>query len=282
MSPASRRGLGRGLDALIPATQKSAATTEVPVAAISSNPRQPRQHFDPEHLQELADSIKAHGVLQPLVVARTADSGKFTLIAGERRLEAAKLAGLTSVPAVVREATDQQMLELALVENIQREDLGPLESAQAFKYLIENFNLSHEDIASRLGKSRVTITNTLRLLRLPAKTQEALASGQITEAHARALLSLTSAQSINNALGTVISKGLNVRQTEELVRQLSGHKPEARAKPAKPADVRSLENRLQDSLGTKVTLNKSRRGGTIVLHFYSDEELTSITERLLG
>jgi ParB family chromosome partitioning protein len=283
MSPASsRRGLGRGLDALLPSAEPAAGTTEVPVSAISRNPRQPRQHFDPARLKELADSIQAHGVLQPLVVARNSDPTQYTLITGERRLEAAKLAGLSAVPVIVRQAGDQQLLELALVENIQREDLGPLEAAHAFKYLVENFNLSHEEVAARVGKNRVTVTNTLRLLRLPAKAQEALSAGVISEAHARALLGLTSAQAIGTALATVIAKGMNVRQTEELVRQMSGQRPERKPRPNPPAEVRSLENRLRDSLETKVTLRKGRRGGTIVLHFDSDEDLNRLAERLLG
>jgi ParB family chromosome partitioning protein len=281
MPPSLRRGLGRGLDALIPTTERASSVSEAPVGSISRNPHQPRQHFDPAHLKELAESIRDHGVLQPLIVARNSDPTQFTLIAGERRLEAAKLAGLATVPVIVREATDLQLLELALVENIQREDLGPLEAAHAYKYLVENFNVSHEEVATRIGKNRVTVTNTLRLLRLPPRAQEALSAGMISEAHARALLSLASAQAINGALSTVIGRGLNVRQTEDLVRHLSGHKKEPPAKPARPAEVRSLENRLRDTLGTKVTLNKGRKGGTLVLHFYSDEELNTLTDRLL-
>jgi ParB family chromosome partitioning protein len=279
---AARRGLGRGLDALIPTAQRIGGIAEVPVAAISRNPHQPRQRFDQSHLNELADSIRAHGVLQPLVVARTADPSQYTLVAGERRLEAAKLAGLANVPVIVREASERQLLELALVENIQREDLGPLEAASAYKYLVENFNASHEEVAARVGKSRVSVTNTLRLLRLPAQAQEALSAGIISEAHARALLALPSAQAINSALATVVARGLNVRQTEELVRQLAGQRKERPASPAKPAEVRSLENRLRDALGAKVTLNKSRKGGTLVVHFFSDEELNALAERLLG
>lgn len=280
--PASRRGLGRGLDALIPPGEPTAGASEAPVGAIIRNPRQPRQRFDPAHLKELADSIQAHGVLQPLVVARNSDPSQFTLITGERRLEAAKLAGLATVPVIVREASDQQLIELALVENLQREDLGALESAHAYKHLLDDFNLSHEEIAARVGKNRVSVTNTLRLLRLPAKAQEALAAGLISEGHARVLLALPSAQAIAAALATVIGKWLNVRQTEELVRQMIGQKKERPARSSKSAEVRSLENRLRDALGTRVTLSKGRKGGTLVLHFYSDEELNAIAEKLLG
>ena len=303
-------------------------TGQAPIAAIRRNPRQPRQTFDPARLKELADSIRAHGVLQPLVVAidptdslspqggtlRVAphltsfdgivapqggifdgkSNRQYTLIAGERRLEAAKLAGLASVPIILREASDQQLLELALVENLQREELGPLEAAHAYKHLVEEFNLSHDEIAARVGKNRVTVTNAVRLLKLPVPAQEALAAGSISEGHARALLALPSAQAIAAALATIVAKSLNVRQAEELVRQILGptNEPTAprrraastgnRAKPSRSAEVRSLENRLRDSLGTKVTLNKGRKGGTLVVHFYSDEELNAIADRLLG
>lgn len=283
MSPsAGKRGLGRGLDALIPTGEPTAGVSQAPVGAITRNPRQPRQSFDPLHLMELADSIRAHGVLQPLLVSRNSDPSQYTLVTGERRLEAAKLAGLTTVPVIVREASDQQLLELALVENLQREDLGALESAHAYKHLLEDFNLSHEQIAARVGKNRVTVTNTLRLLRLPAKAQEALAAGMISEGHARVLLALPSAQAIAAALATVVGKSLSVRQSEELVRQMIGQKKERPAKSSKSPEVRSLENRLRDALGTKVTLNQGRQGGTLVLHFYSDEELNAIAEKLLG
>ncbi|MBI3760904.1 MAG: ParB/RepB/Spo0J family partition protein [Chloroflexi bacterium] len=281
MSPV-KRGLGRGLDALIPSLEPPAGVAEVPINSIRRNPRQPRQRFDAALLKELADSIQQHGILQPLIVAQNTDPGEYTLIAGERRLEAAKLAGFAAVPVVVREATEQQLLEITLIENIQREDLGPLESAHAYKHLSDDFGLSHEEIAARVGKNRVSVTNTLRLLRLPAKAQEALTAGLIAEGHARALLALSSVQAMSAALATVIGRSLNVRQTEELVRQMSGHKKEQPARRSKPAEVRSLENRLRDTFGTKVNVNKGRKGGTIVLHFYSDEELNDLAEKLLG
>ena len=278
----AKRGLGRGLDALIPVSETSAGVTQLPVSAIGRNPRQPRTRLDPTELEELANSIREHGVIQPLVVAQSAYPGQYTLITGERRLEAARLAGLPTVPALIREATDQQLLELALVENIQRSDLGPLETAHAYKHLAEDFGLSHEEIAAKVGKKRVTVTNTLRLLKLPARLLDALASGHITEGHARALLALPNPQAQTAAFATVINKGLNVRQTEELVRRLLGQKETRPAKPARQAESDALATRLREALGTKVALRRGRKGGTIIIHFYSDEELNAIAEAILG
>ena len=279
---AAKRGLGRGLDALFPVSESSAGVTQVPLSAITRNPRQPRMRLDPTELEDLANSIREHGVIQPLVVTQSAYPGQYTLIAGERRLEAARLAGLPTVPAIVREVSDQQMLELALVENLQRTDLGPFETATAYKHLAEDFSLSHDEIAAKVGKKRVTVTNTLRLLKLPQRILDALANGQITEGHARALLSLPNVQAQTAAFSTVIKKDLSVRQTEELVRQLVGHKPSRPAKPARPAETDALAARLRESLGTKVTLRRGAHGGTIVIHFYSDEELNAIASAITG
>jgi ParB family chromosome partitioning protein len=277
-----KRGLGRGLDALIPVSETSAGVSQLPVSAIGRNPRQPRTRLDPTELEELSNSIRAHGVIQPVIVAQTAYSGQYTLIAGERRLEAAKLAGLPAVPAIIREATDQQLLELALVENLQRSDLGPLEAALAYKHLAEDFGLSHEEIAAKVGKKRVTVTNTLRLLKLPPRLLDALAGGEVTEGHARALLALPNAQAQIAAFNTVINKGLTVRQTEELVRRLLGQKDARPAKPSHHAETDALAARIRESLGTKVTLKRGRKGGTIVIHYYSDEELNAIVEAIAG
>jgi ParB family chromosome partitioning protein len=277
-----KRGLGRGLDALIPVSETSAGVTQLPMSAIGRNPRQPRTRLDPTELEELANSIREHGVIQPLIVAQSAYPGQYTLITGERRLEAARLAGLPTVPALIREATDQQLLELALVENIQRSDLGPLETAHAYKHLAEDFGLSHEEIAAKVGKKRVTVTNTLRLLKLPARLLDTLASGQITEGHARALLALPNPQAQTAAFITVINKSLNVRQTEELVRRLLGQKDTRPAKPTRQAESDALATRLREALGTKVALKRGRKGGTIIIHFYSDEELNAIAEAILG
>jgi ParB family chromosome partitioning protein len=284
----AKRGLGRGLDALIPVEPPDENSTsghnEILISRIVRNPRQPRSRMDPQELADLSASIREHGVIQPIVVAQSKEVNQYTLIAGERRLEASKLAGLATIPAIVRgQTSDQHLLELALIENIQRSDLSPLENAQAFKHLADDFNLSHEEIAKRVGKQRVTITNTLRLLKLPAQVQGALAQGLITEGHARVLLGLPNAQAQLAALNTMIGKSLNVRQAEELIRQLTGHKTSKPASKAnKSAELRSLEASLRDALSTRVTIKRGRKGGTITIQFYSDEDLNTITEKITG
>ncbi|HEX7976674.1 MAG TPA: ParB/RepB/Spo0J family partition protein [Anaerolineales bacterium] len=280
---ARRTGLGRGLDALIPGDDRPhSGVTEIPVDQIARNPRQPRLLFDTQELSELAASIRQHGVIQPLIVSEAEAPGQYVLIAGERRLMAARQAGLETVPAILREAGDQQRLELALIENVQRADLGPLEAAEAYRQLTDDFNLSHEEIAARVGKSRTAVTNTLRLLKLPTVVQEALSAGRISEGHARALLALPTPQAQNAALQTILSHELNVRQTEELVRKLTGQKPPALTRPAAAPEIAALEERLRACLGTKVNLNRSRKGGTLVIHFYSDEELNALVEQIMG
>jgi ParB family chromosome partitioning protein len=280
-----RTGLGKGLDALIPGGENalpSGDVTLLPVERISPNPRQPRSRFDPEELAELAASIREHGVIQPLIVTRSDQPGQYTLIAGERRLMAARQAGLREIPALLREASEQQRVELALVENVQRADLGPLEAAEAYRQLAEEFNLSHEEIASRVGKSRTTITNTLRLLNLPADIQQALVEQAISEGHARALLALPTPQAQNAALHTIMKYSLNVRQTEELVRKLSGLQPEKPTKLAPPPEVKAIEERLRQRLGTRVTLTRRGKSGRLVIHYYSDEELNALIDLILG
>jgi ParB family chromosome partitioning protein len=281
---AQKRGLGRGLDALFttPDSATANSATQLPVSAIRRNPRQPRLQFNPLELEDLANSIREHGVIQPLIVAQGETPGQYILIAGERRLEASKIAGLPTVPVIVREASDQQLLELALVENIQRSDLGPLETAHAYKHLVDDFNLSHDEVAAKVGKKRVTVSNTLRLLKLPQRLQEALAKEEIVEGHARALLALPNAQAQLAAFNTVLRNGLTVRQTEDLVRRLQGQKETRPAKPTKHAESEAIAGRLRERLGTKVALKRGRKGGTIVIHFYSDEELNALTEVLLG
>lgn len=277
-----RSGLGKGLDALIPGSSPSVGEnglTQVSVDLIQRNPRQPRQRFDSTELEELAASIREHGVIQPLVVSPVAD-GSYTLITGERRLQAARLAGLRTVPVVVRYASDQQFLELALIENVQRADLNPIEEAEAFQHLAKEFGLSHETIAARVGKSRVAITNTLRLLDAATGVKQALVDGNITEGHARALLALSSARAQEAALRTVVNLDLSVRQTEQLARKFSGHKPAAKKKTGRGPNVSDVERQLRDGLGTKVTLKHGKKGGTITIYYYSDEELEAILERL--
>jgi ParB family chromosome partitioning protein len=279
-----RSGLGRGLDALIPGgeTPPSAGISQIPIDQVDANPRQPRNHFDADELDELAASIRQYGVIQPLVLAPSPQAGRYLLIAGERRLMAARQAGLLSVPAILREVSEQQHLELALIENIQRADLSPLEQAEAYRQLAEEFNLSHEEISERVGKSRSAITNTLRLLKLPASVQKALSEGLISEGHARSLLALASPASQGAALHSILKNNLNVRQTEELVRRLSGQKSPAQPRPEPPAEIQALEERLRSALGTRVSLNPRRKGGTITIHYYSDEELNTLLDALLG
>ncbi len=282
---ARKPGLGRGLDALIPPSESAlppGSVTQVPVKDIQPNPRQPRERFDEEKMAELAASIIEHGVIQPLIVTQGEEKGQYTLIAGERRWQAAKTAGMDQVPVVVREASEQQFIELALIENVQRADLNPLETAEAYRQLADEFSLSHEDIAGRVGKSRVAVTNTMRLLKLPKKTQESLMEGHIREGHARALLALSSAKAQNAALQTVLLRGLNVRQTEELVRKLQGKKKTAPPKSTPPPEIREMEERLRSTLGTKVQLKHGKKGGAIVIYYYSDEELNGLIERFLG
>jgi ParB family chromosome partitioning protein len=279
-----KSGLGRGLGALIPGGDNvlmENGVMLVPVEMVLPNPRQPRNMMHPEDLEELTGSVREHGVLQPLIVTLGESTDQYILIAGERRLQAARLAGLASVPVLVRQATDQQRLELAIIENVQRADLSALEEAEAYRQLAEDFDLSHEGIASRVGKSRVAVTNTLRLLRLPDSVKNALIEKRISEGHARALLALSTPEAQTAALRTVLAQDLNVRQTEELVRKLSGEKPIRKPKPVVPPDMAELEDRLRSSLGTKVTLRSRRKGGMLTIYYYSYEELDALTGRLL-
>ncbi len=285
-----RGGLGKGLEALIPTGQVvsaepvsgSTGVMQVPVSQVSPNPRQPRTHFDSAELEELAASIREHGVIQPLIVSQKEKGAGYILIAGERRLQASIHAGLKNVPVIVRQTTDQERLVLALIENVQREDLNPLEEANAYQQLAEEFGLSHEEISSHVGKSRVAVTNTLRLLKLPKAVQTALVEEQITEGHARALLMLETPLAQTAAMHQVIARELSVRQTEEYIRRLKGEKPAAKLKPAPLPDIVALEERLRSALGTKVNLRHSKKGkGTLTLHYYSDEELNSLLDKFL-
>lgn len=281
--PASKSRLGRGLEALIPLADEVGAAPEgvleVALAEVTPNPRQPRAAIRDQDLVELAASIQEHGIIQPLVVTRVSDG--YQLIAGERRWRAARLAGLSTVPVLVKNVAPRDILELALVENIQRSDLNPLEEASAYHQLIEEFGLTQEEVAQRVGKSRVAVANTLRLLKAARAVQEAVTDQSITEGHARALLGMERLEMQEAALKIVLKQGLNVRQTEELVRRLLTQQPVRQAPQASP-ETRALESRFQEALGTRVNLLRRGGKGRIVIHFYSDEELDALYERIVG
>jgi ParB family chromosome partitioning protein len=302
-----RPGLGKGLDALIPSSpgmpppvDGDGGVLQLSADAIVRNPRQPRKSdFDPKDLEELASSIQEHGIIQPLIVS-PGEGGTYILIAGERRLRAAKQLGLLTVPAIVRQASDRELLELALIENIQRADLNPLEEADAYRQLTQDFGLSHEEVAQRVGKSRPAVSNTLRLLELSDTVKQALIESyshtdndnqdleqqnetkfRLSEGHARALLRLSTHKLQDSVLKTIQERQLNVRQTEELVKIRSGQKPPSVIKPAKPPEIIDLEKRLETSLETEVKLRHGKQGGTITIRYYSEEELDKLLGRLL-
>jgi ParB family chromosome partitioning protein len=301
-----KRGLGRGLDALIPSEssvdrrplsqapapskdaqdEPPAAYTQVPIDAIQPNPQQPRFSINPDSLAELAASIRAHGLIQPLIVTRLATPAKgaiYQLIAGERRWRAAQQAGLDQVTVIVKEAAPQEMLELALVENLQRADLNPLEQAHAYRQLSDEFGLTQEQIANRVGKSRVAIANTLRLLGASEAVKQALLSAEIHEGHARALLTLDNHEAQEVALAVVLKQELNVRQTEALVRRLAGEREERPSPPTPSPQTLALENDFRETLGTKVSLQRNKTGGgRIVIHFFSDEDLQHIYDQIVS
>jgi len=282
---ARKGGLGRGLEALIPGSDHAAQAGDlrlISVDRIFPNPRQPRRNFDPEELSELTASLLEYGVLQPLIISPGKVDGEYVLIAGERRLQASRLAGLKSVPVVIRETTDMEKLELALIENVQRSDLNALEQAEAYRQLADEFDLSHETIAQKVGKSRVAISNTLRLLKLPDTVKNALIEGRISEGHARALLALTTGESQTAVLKIILARELSVRQAEDLVRKYGGeHQVKAPKKRISP-EVADLEEKLQASLGTKVALRAGKRGGSLTIYYYSAEELDILLERLIN
>ena len=313
MTGKKRGGLGRGLGALIPETMPervgeqgtenplavrerdaidapaSQGPLQVQIEAVSPNPRQPRQAIHPDKLEDLAASIREHGVIQPLLVT-SLGGGKYGLIAGERRWRAAQMAGLTTVPVVTKEATSGEQLQLALVENLQRADLNPLEAASAYRSLIDDFGLTQEEVADRVGKSRTSVANSLRLLRLPPQVLESLSFGMIEEGHARALLQVPDEGRMLRLLERTVADGLNVRQVEALARRLAqtpaqGDEDAAAQTNSKELydEVRDIEERFTHALGTKVQLSKSSRGkGKLVIYFFSDEELDRIYGAIVG
>ena len=280
---APRSGLGKGLDALIPTGKTTSSAegngaTQVAIDLIQRNPRQPREKFDIEELENLAASIREHGVIQPLIVS-PGKNGIYILIAGERRLQASRKAGLRTVPVVIRHATDQQLLELALVENVQRADLNAIEEAEAYQHLEKEFKLSPETIAARVGKNRSTIANSIRLLDASAAVKQALVNRQITAGHARAMLSL-SAKEQAELLNKIITLDLSVRTTEMMAKNV-GQKPVVKRRAGRSPNVSDVEKRLQSSLQTRVSLKHTKKGnGTITIYYYSNEDLDTLLEKL--
>jgi ParB family chromosome partitioning protein len=283
--PERAHGLGRGLSTLIPQRNGGQpGPTEIPIDRIRPNPHQPRRRFDEAELATLTESVREHGILQPILVTETIDG--YRLVTGERRLRAAAAAGLERIPAIVRQLDDRTQLEVALIENLQREDLDAIEAARSFRRLIDEFGFSQDTIAARVGRARSTVANTLRLLELAPSVQAAVGDRRISEGHARALGGL-SVDHQDHVLGTVVEQDLSVRQTEELVRRLREPRPAAAAANPEPAstgdpDLERVEEDLRRALGTKVSLARSRRGGRIVIEYYSDEELGRLYDRLSG
>ncbi len=276
-----RHALGKGLGALIPgADAPRTGVQELPLADLERNPFQPRKHFDETALEELATTIREHGVLTPVVVRRVTDG--FQVIAGERRIRAARLAGLTHVPTIVKEASDSQALQIALVENLQREDLNPLEAAEAYQRLVGEFGLTQEELAGRLGRDRSSVANSLRLLRLPKRIQEDVAEGTLSEGHARALLGLERVSDQLKARDEVLRRGLSVRATEALVRRWRGPIAKGVLKPNQDPNLSDLEDRLRATLGTKVRIVADGKGGTLQIAYFSGDDLARIAEIILG
>ena len=280
----NKRKLGRGLSTLLAGREEADAEEEglmqIPVESIRPCPWQPRSPLSEEDLRGLADSIARDGLLQPLVVRRIQE-GQYELVAGERRWRAARLAGLTSVPSVVRDVPDSQVLELALVENLQRQDLNAIERAKAYRQLIQQLGLTQEDAAKRLGQERSTLANFLRLLELPEEIQQLVSRGTITSGHARAILTLPSIQSQMDLAKRIVSGGLSVRAAESLATSMTGPRTTRQAK-AKPAHIRDVEQRLQRALGTRVVVHERRKGGRIIIDFFSHDEFNRLLSVLEG
>ena len=281
-----RMALGKGLGALLPefGQAEPKALLYCGIEEIIPNRSQPRKLFDESKIQELAESIKEKGILEPLIVRRT-DQG-YELIVGERRWRAAQKAGLKEVPVLVKEIEGREALEISLIENLQREDLNPMEAAEAFKHLIEEFNISQEDLSKRIGKDRTTITNTLRLLKLPLEVRNQLLQNRITSGHARAILSLEHKEKQMELCALIIKKGLSVRQAEAIAKRWS-EKPKKSVTPAKKrSDLESQLTSLQDSLrkylGTKVLITQKDKKGKIEIEYYSHEDLKRIVGAILG
>lgn len=284
MSKKKLGGLGKGLNAIFienDSEDKDSSVT-LPISEIEPNRSQPRKDFDEKALAELAESISQHGLLQPLLV-RPLTLGGYQIVAGERRYRACRMAGITEVPVIIRELSDTETMEIALIENLQREDLTPLEEALGYKALIDEHDFSQDEVAQSVGKSRPAITNALRLLKLPDRITEYLKDGRISAGHARALLSLENEEQMLTVAEEIVVKDLSVRQVEKLCKSLMNAKePPAQKAEKKPSFYSMVELALNESLGRKITISKSRgkEGGVLQIEFYSDEELTELSNKL--
>ncbi len=278
VSSAPRRGLGRGLEALLPPAASAEVVRRIELSRIDPSPYQSRRHFHPERMAELAESIKLHGVIQPIVVR--SNGQRYVLIAGERRWRACSMAGETTVPAIVRDVPDNELPELTLIENIQREDLNPIEMAEAFSRLGREHQLSHEQIASRTGKDRATVTNTLRLLRLPDEVRSCVASGELSMGHAKALLALPDEGSQKILAARIVTKGLSVRQTEALTKSRRARKPKTPV--GQDPNIRSALQEMERALGTRVRMVGKGKRGKIEIEFYSQQDLDRIYSVIVG
>lgn len=278
------RGLGKGLEALFPTEkletlQNEDAIEKIPLQKLVVNPFQPRKKFDDEAIEELSQSIKEHGIIQPIVVRKKGK--RYEIVVGERRFRAAKLAGLEEIPAIVKEMTEEQMMEIAILENLQREDLTPIEEAEAYQSLIEKLNFTQEDLAKRLGKSRPYITNHIRLLQLPEEVRQLVNEGVLSMGHGRTLLGLKNKRRIPEVANKVIKQSLNVRQLEELIKQYNSDvSRETKEKEKKDIFVEAKETQLREYFGTNVQIRKSKNKGKIEIEFYSEDDLERILEIL--
>jgi ParB family chromosome partitioning protein len=278
-----RKALGRGLEALIPGSGSATATLdappgarEIPLSQIQPNPFQPRNDFSDDAINELAVSIRASGVLQPVLVRRAMD-GQYQLVAGERRFRAARIAGLEAIPAVIKEVADAEMLVLALIENVQREDLNPIEEARGYQALIEQTSLTHDQLSERVGKQRTSITNTIRLLMLPGDVQEMVSRGTLTAGHARALLSLATPGDQASVARYIQIKGFSVRRTEAFVRRKL-RRQHSRRPTAKLNELTQWESKLQQKFSTRVLITPGRKGGKVEFEYYGQEDLERLFE----
>lgn len=284
----AKKGLGRGLGSLFEEnstseTQDSDSVVSIRISLIEPNKNQPRKQFDKEKIDVLADSIKEHGVIQPIIVTKSGDM--YRIVAGERRWRAAKKAGLSEIPVVIRDYTDIEIAQIALIENLQREDLNPIEEAIGYRSLIDNFNMTQEAVSETIGKSRSAIANSIRLLSLDEPIQNKLISGEISSGHARALLSLESSEARLTLLDAILEKGLNVRQTEALAKQLQNARP-PRKKPEideqVQAEYESMQDRLSSHFGTKVKLvHTNNKRGKIEIEYFGNEDLERILNMLM-